>query len=234
MFCLIHGQIGMLEFETDKLVTRAVEPLKKMERIEAPLISVTTGQIGIMKGGVITTAVGAAQEQVTPADCPVPDVLAYLQNETELTRSTLVRILKTSGRLSELFNNPQRFMDAVATILKHELHRLLVDGIKYERIDGGPDAQWEMVLFKNEELINYLTALQVNKSIYEYVSYDSEVDREFAKRLDERDDIKLFVKLPRCSRRRLVSNSAKTPSMSRKALPAALRVSIEVKTRFAL
>ena len=53
-----------------------------------------------------------------------------------------------------------------------------------------------MLLFKNEELINYLTALQVNKSVYEYVVYDSEVEREFAKKLDEREDIKLFVKLP--------------------------------------
>ena len=92
-------------------------------------------------------------------------------------------------------------MDAVAAILKHELHRLLVDGIKYERIDGaGSEAEWEMLLFKNEELINYLTALQVNKSVYEYVVYDSEVEREFAKQLDEREDIKLFVKLPAGSR----------------------------------
>jgi hypothetical protein len=95
------------------------------------------------------------------------------------------------------FSNPQRFMDAVAGILKHELHRLLVDGIKYEKIDGaGAEAEWEMLLFKNEELINYLTALQVNKSVYEYVVYDSEIEREFAKRLDTRTDIRLFVKLP--------------------------------------
>ena len=88
-------------------------------------------------------------------------------------------------------------MDAVASIIKYELHRLLVDGIKYERIDGmGSEAEWEMLLFKNEELINYLSALQVNKSVYEYVVYDSDVEREFAKKLDEREDIKLFVKLP--------------------------------------
>jgi len=88
-------------------------------------------------------------------------------------------------------------MDAVAGILKHELHRLLVDGVKYDRIEGaGSDAEWEMLLFKNEELINYLTAIQVTKSVYEYVVYDSEVEREFAKRLDEREDIRLFVKLP--------------------------------------
>ena len=61
---------------------------------------------------------------------------------------------------------------------------------------GGPDAAWEMLLFKNEELVNYLNALQVQKSVYEYVVYDSEVEREFARKLDERDDIKLFVKLP--------------------------------------
>lgn len=187
-----------VEFETNKLVDRAVDAIKRMEKIEAPRIHIVTGQIGVTKGGVTTAAVGAAQEQANHGLRAVPDVLAYLQNETELTRSTLVRILKDSGRLSEFFNNPQRFLDAVAAILKHELHRLLVDGIKYERIDGtGADAEWEMLLFKNEELINYLTAMQVNKSVYEYVVYDSAVERDFARRLDERQDIKLFVKLPR-------------------------------------
>ena len=75
-------------------------------------------------------------------------------------------------------------MDGVANIINHELHRLLVDGIKYERIGGsGPEAEWEMLLFKNEELINYLTALKVKNSVYEYVVYDSEVEREFAQPL---------------------------------------------------
>ena len=140
-------------------------------------------------------ALPASQRQLmTPI---LRKLLAYLQNETELTRSTLTRILIESGRLNEFFNNPQRFLDAVAAILKHVLHRLLVDGIKYERVGGeGSDAEWEMALFQNDELINYLTALQVKKSIYEYVVYDSEVEREFARRLDEREDVKLFVKLP--------------------------------------
>jgi type III restriction enzyme len=138
-----------------------------------------------------------AEERVEYGGQPVPDVLAYLQNETELTRSTLVRILKGSGRLSEFFNNPQHFLDAVASILKYELHRLLVDGIKYERIaGGGSQAEWEQLLFKNEEFINYLTALQVKHSVYEYIVYDSEIEREFAQKLDQREDIKLFIKLP--------------------------------------
>lgn len=168
-----------------------------MEKVDAPTIHVAVGQVQVVKGGVVTTAMSVAEEQPVYGARALPDILAYLQNETELTRSTLVRILKESGRLADVFQNPQRFVDQVAAILKHELHRLLVDGIKYERIHGlVSESEWEMMLFKNEEVINYLTALQVNKSVCEYVVYDSEVERTFAKRLDEREDIKLFVKLP--------------------------------------
>jgi type III restriction enzyme len=186
-----------IEFETDKLVSLAIDALKRMEKIESPKISVVTGQVGVTRGGVSVSATGVAEEKFKYTISHIPDLLAYLQNETELTRSTLVRILRGSGRLGEFFNNPQLFMDRVAENLKQELHRLLVDGIKYERISGtGPEAEWEQLLFEDEELINYLTALQVNKSVYEYVVYESEIEREFARKLDERQDIRLFVKLP--------------------------------------
>jgi type III restriction enzyme len=186
-----------VEFETETLVRRGVDAIKRMEKIEAPKIRVSIGQLEVKRGGIAATAMSVAEERVSAGSYPVPDVLAYLQNETELTRSTLVRILKESGRLADFFTDPQRFMDAVANILKYELHRLLVDGIKYERIGGnGPEAEWEMMLFKNEELVSYLTALQVQHSLYEYVVYDSEIEREFARKLDQREDIKLFVKLP--------------------------------------
>ncbi len=186
-----------VEFTTDDLVHRAVQALRKMQKVEAAKVSFTTAEISVTNAGVEAHAV-AAKTETAQYRGSLPDILAYLQNETELTRSTLVRILKESGRLSEFFINPQRFMDSVATILKFELHQLIVDGIKYERIPTtDPEFEWRQELFKNEELINYLTALQVNHSIYEYIVYDSQVEREFAQKLDGRTDIKLFVKLPR-------------------------------------
>ncbi len=186
-----------VEFQTEDLVRQAVNALKRMESIEVPKINVVAGQVVVGKAGVTATPTSVAEEKISYGSRLVPDVLAYLQNETELTRSTLVRILKESGRLNEFFNDPQQFMDTVARIINNELHRLLVDGIKYERIAGkGTDSEWEMMLFKNEEIINYLNSLKVDKSIYEYVVYDSEVECEFARQLDQREDIKLFVKLP--------------------------------------
>jgi type III restriction enzyme len=186
-----------VEFTTDDLVARAIAAIRKMSKIEAPRISVIAGRLSVVKGGVDAQLIGAGTEAISASRRSLPDVLAYLQNETELTRSTLVRILRESGRLSEIFANPQRFLDQVAAILKFELHRLLVDGIKYEKIVGKEaDAEWEQLLFKNEELVNFLTAQPVTKAPYEYVVYDSEVERAFAQGLESREDIRLFMKLP--------------------------------------
>jgi type III restriction enzyme len=186
-----------VEFNSADLVQRAVAEIKRMQRIEKPVLKYTVGGVAPTKAAVQTSGMMVQEVRREYDRRPLPDILAYLQNETELTRSTLVEVLRKSDRLEEFFNNPQRFMDEVARILKYELHRLLVDGIKYERIEGtGPDAAYDQMLFRNEELINYLSALEVKNSIYDYVVYDSEIEREFAKKLDERDDIKLFVKLP--------------------------------------
>ena len=186
-----------VELDTEKLVAHAIDGIEKMPVVEATKVTITSGQLAVVKAGVTTRQVGASKETLNYGSRPLPDILAYLQNETELTRSTLVRILKSSRRINEFFLNPQLFLDSVATVLKHELHRLLVDGIKYERLPGsGPDVEWEMLLFKSEELVNYLSALQVDKSVYEYIVFQSEIERSFAQKLDQREDIKLFVRLP--------------------------------------
>lgn len=102
-----------VEFQTEELAQRAVDALKRMEAIEVPKVNVVAGQVGITKGGVTATPMSVAEERLIYGSHLAPDILAYLQDETELTRSTLVRILKESGRLNEFFNDPQRFMDAV-------------------------------------------------------------------------------------------------------------------------
>jgi type III restriction enzyme len=55
----------------------------------------------------------------------LPDILAFLQKETELTRHTLAEILKRSGRLGEFKVNPQAFMAAVANEISGALHDLM-------------------------------------------------------------------------------------------------------------
>jgi type III restriction enzyme len=88
-------------------------------------------------------------------------------------------------------------MDEIASVINDTLKEMMLDGIKYEKIDG---QVYEMHLFEEDELISYLDNLvevQKNKSIYDYVEVDSQVERRFAESLNDRKDIKLFIKLPR-------------------------------------
>ena len=105
-------------------------------------------------------------------------------------------ILKSSGRLGEFAINPQRFMDEVVKCIQHELHRLMISGIVYEKLSVG-ETEWSMQRFQDDDLKEYFEdCIKVQKSVYETVAYDSDIELKFAQKLDERDDIKLFVKLP--------------------------------------
>jgi len=110
-------------------------------------------------------------------------------------------IFKESDKLSgrkpiEFAINPQKFMDEVANIIINQLHRLMIDGIKYEKITVG-QTEWSMQLFRDDELKDYFEqCISVKKSVFDTVLYDSEIERKFAEDLDRREDIKFFVKLP--------------------------------------
>lgn len=182
-------------FDTDQLVSDCTRELEHL-KVRSPRIRVSEAFVSPEGGGVSTGGVSAHDEIRESESRNLPDLLSYLQTSTDLTRSTLVRILIDSGRLDQFFKNPQQYMDETAAIIRGALQRLLVQGIQYERLGDGPESIWEMSRFDNQELVDHFSALQVNHSIYEYVPCDSKVERNFAKHLDGRSDIKLFVKLP--------------------------------------
>ena len=189
-----------VEFDTEELIAVAAAAVRSMQRIERRKIVVDAARIDVKRGGTETRALSAREESPAFRHFAVPDLLGYLQNRTELTRSTLLAILNRSGRLDDVFVDAQRFLDATVDAIAAELHKLLVGGIRYEKLSpGSPDSEWQMTRFKDEELIGYLNSLAASpeKAIYDYIEYDSEVEHAFAKKLNERPDIKLFVKLPR-------------------------------------
>ena len=71
-----------------------------------------------------------------PREHAIPDVLAYLQNETELTRRTLARILVESGRAEDLAVNPQAFITMATREINAALRELMLPGLTYEPLDG--------------------------------------------------------------------------------------------------
>ncbi len=197
-----------VEFKTDELVAKAVAKIKEMAEIKPVRIEVTKRSVELTESGVGGGRITSNRTYVVSNEQPLPDILAFLQRETELTRGTLVRILKDSGRLKDFGTNPQAFMTECAKYINRALHELIVDGIKYEPIAG---QAYEMRLFEESEVEEYLDRLyavkekndtlsdgtEVPRTPYDWIAYDSDVEREVAERLDGDPRVKFFCKLPR-------------------------------------
>jgi len=183
-----------VHYDTEVLITGAAKAVKRMPTIEAPKIRTQKAHIGLTDEGIGTTVLSIGESKVPFREMPIPDLLGYLQRETELTRTTLAKIFIESGRLDDVQINPQQFLDQAARSICATLKQLIIDGIKYEKIAG---AEYEMLLFEEHEIMGYLSRLiEVKHSIYDAIEYDSELEKRFAEDLDAREDIKLFIKLP--------------------------------------
>lgn len=183
-----------VEYSTPELIKKATQSVSEMPEIQEVRIVSGKSELAIAEGGVDARILTTDQSTYVSHKGRLPDLLAYLQKETELTRKTLFEILAESGRLAEFAKNPQRFMMEVAHRIRVTLNQIVLDGIKYEKIGG---EIYEMRLFEEEEIVRYMeNLLETEKSVYDCIEFDSEVERQFAEDLNAIDAIKLFVKLP--------------------------------------
>jgi len=188
-----------VEYKTDELITLAAKAVKEMPETKKPTIKSTKKRVTITDEGVDGQLVSDSGDDSYGFQFEIPDMLAYIQGKTELTRSTILAIIKKSGRINELLLNPQLFMDNVANAIKSVLNELMIDGIKYEKIG---DKMYEMNLFEDNEIEIYLDQFthSVNtpdKTIYEnYIPLDSKVESDFAKDCESSENIEFYFKLP--------------------------------------
>ncbi|MEI6532550.1 MAG: DEAD/DEAH box helicase family protein [Candidatus Roizmanbacteria bacterium] len=183
-----------VKFSTQDLVHKSAEKIREMEEVVPVQIVYRKGAFDITEAGVITNEVKRQTTQ-EDFDFPLPDILSYIQDQTELTRDTICNILIQSGRLDDFPKNPQRFMDLASRNIRDIMHDLSIHGIVYEQVDGDT---YNMRLFeeeKDKEIFENIS-VESNKSIYNIVQYDSSIERDIVMDMNKREDIKLFIKLP--------------------------------------
>ncbi|HET7116956.1 MAG TPA: DEAD/DEAH box helicase family protein [Hanamia sp.] len=187
-----------VKYDTSDLIVLAAKAVKEMPETQKPTIRSTKKKVLINEEGIAGQLVSDSGNDFD-LQFEIPDMLGYIQNKTELTRSTILEILKRSGRINELLVNPQLFMDNAAAAIKSELYELMIDGIKYEKIGG---RFYEMKLFEDNDLEIYLdnfthTINSPDKTIYEnYIPLDSTVENDFAKDCESSENIDFYFKLP--------------------------------------
>ncbi len=183
-------------FDVGELIEKCADYIKNNLIVGKTKFIYEKDTVKILKCGIEGGDVHESIHVYDAKDFHLPDIISFLQNETNLTRKTLVGILIKCGRLQEFKNNPQKFIDEVGAIIKNQMRHVIVDGIKYEKI--GTDHYYAQELFENEELKGYLNRnmLKSQKSVYDYVVYDSDVEADFAVSMEQSEDIRVYAKLP--------------------------------------
>ncbi len=188
-----------VDFDAEALLEECAKQLADESRLVVtyPKYIFGRGKVNVTPGGVTITDEKNNTEPFTFDDFALPDVISYLQNETNLTRRTLAEMLIHSRRLNDFRKNPQMFLDGTIAIIRDTMGKFMVDGIKYQRL--GDSGIWAQELFESEELTGYLDQNMVqteHNGLYEYTVYDSDVEREFAEKLNANENVKVFAKLP--------------------------------------
>ncbi|MEC9290883.1 MAG: DEAD/DEAH box helicase family protein [Pseudomonadota bacterium] len=186
-----------VDFNNEKLIADAAEAIEKCPPITKTRAQFRKAGIEIGKGGVRADETSVSGfTTIHENDIELPDIITDLQDKTQLTRHSIVKILTASRRIQDFARNPQQFIDMASEAINRTKRLALVDGIKYHKI--GDKEFYAQELFEQEELKGYLKdTVKAEKSVYEHIVYDSAgVEKKFAEDLETNEAVKVYAKLP--------------------------------------
>lgn len=198
-----HKTVYRVAFDVDELVHQAAKQLALVEVVRPQIVDtrVRIEQLGAERGFMVSETPGAGVA-ANIQKVYMPDILSVLEKRTGLTRAVIFAVLDKADVFGKLARNPQQMIDEAARAIHRAQQEAMVDGISYQKTGES----YDMRLFENRELEAYLYdaamksgAIAVekpNKTIYDYVAVDSEVEYNFMKALEQADNIRFYVKLP--------------------------------------
>ena len=186
-----------VSLDVKKFITASSEAVAGIAS-QAPRIRVDVASLSFdVEKGILTTTKAVRTGKRFEQSLPVPDILTYIANHTELTQQTILAILEKAQVHDKIRTNPQYMMDAIVGEVRRIMQTMIMDGIKYEEIAG---QEYEMQIFKDAEIESYISTMHKvespEKTIFDYVVHDSDIELNFAKELEAREEILFYMKLP--------------------------------------
>ncbi len=198
-----HKTTYRVAINIEKLVAEAANELAQVT-ISRPHIAETKVLINSMNNdsGFMVRETSFNAYVVSQTEVKTPNLLANIQRRTQMTRRLIFDVLDKAQMFHAILVNPQQVIDEAVRAINRAKQRLAVDGIRYYKTGEC----YDMALFENDELQAYLYdaamksgAIAVTdqaRTIYDYITVDSEVEREFMQSLEDDASVKFYIKLP--------------------------------------
>lgn len=192
-----------VDFDANELIEKSIKALNEKLTISRMRIRITEGEqrntisVSQLKNEdsmVVEKIRNEVYDDFVPVNTKY-DLIGSISNDTGLTRHTIIKILKNiRADVFEQFKyNPEEFIRKASSLINDEKATTIIDGITYNKVDD----KYSNEIFTENNLSGKLgiNALEVKKNIYDYVITDSQVEMEFAKKL-EQGEVTIYAKLP--------------------------------------
>ena len=183
-----------------KMVKERLEDVQVSPKIVKPKIVIEMSKLNFAQGGIETEkSVIERTRSLEARPSQVTDIVAWLVENTRLTRKSIVEILRSirEEKLKEVFINEQVFLEQVRSAIEHVIGDVCTETVVYEKRTPGDDDQFLMdKLFRGDEEVDLNRSVKIEKGLYDYVVCDSDTEKRFAAALDLDKRAKLIVKLP--------------------------------------
>lgn len=192
-----------VNFDEKKLIEKCIEAIDNTVYIPSEKFLFEKKRLQITQGGIEEGMTISEHEDIKIYNrYKLPDIVSYLQNETNLTRRSIVDILTKTSTLNRFKKDPQMYLEQVTDIIKRTMRTFIVDGIKYQKI--GDSEYYSQELFETEDLFGYLKTemnkngnmIESSKSPYSHVVIDSDIEGSFANDLEKSSNVIRYAKLP--------------------------------------
>lgn len=178
--------------DSEKLTERCVKAIQEALFVRAPIIDVRRADMRFTLEGIGTAEKESEPVKQIKVQYTIPDLLERIADETGLTRRTVARILLSSRKLKEIYNNPQEFISRVSAIIRTQVARMEIETSTYHKTsDVYPDAIFE------PEVTSYKTnVVDSGVSLYDKAVCDNPSEKNFADDLTRDRQVSVFCKLP--------------------------------------
>lgn len=191
-----------VQFDTDRLIQDAKVKIDAQLNIGDRVYEVKTGELEDgtaeqMKQGSLVkeSQIEYMKLKNDLYSNAVYDVVGEIEVQTNLTRRTIVEILKKlkQEKFMLIRKNPEEFIGKCSKLINEVKASLIINNIVYHKTEERHDVK---TVFTNDKFALRNSEL-LKKHIYDFLTSDSKIESDFAVALENSTEVVVYAKLPK-------------------------------------
>lgn len=190
-----HKYAYTVHYNSEELIKNAIKSINAKLHVNQLRYVVVSGEQQTVDTFDETSSTSKTLDTLSTSSVAY-DLVGEIARGATLTRRSVVKILNglTPSKLGMFRNNPEEFIRNTIKLIREEKATMIIEHISYNLIEGKYDSS----IFTREKPIQSLDkAYPAKKHILDYVFFDSDKERAFAKNMDIAPEVCVYAKLPR-------------------------------------